>query len=306
MVKAIRRSEAKFDRWHSREATTWPFQVFKKYTKEYERMFWAQITSKKYVFSKLGSSGADWKDDVELHLNCDGVDRDNLYKDLRDWSSAYNQLEKWTVLNGVMAVSANLETYMASVIKLALESDPGLLFASSRKVDGMHGVKFGRKIGFDSDKEVVSCTKGDWSARVKAYERVFGKTPEVLQKNIGLLDEMRRVRNNIGHAFGRDIESSREHSVKNILPMESVSIERSIKYKKTVWMVAKAIDKHLLMTHIGEYQLLRFYHNTMPRLDGDIHKKAHLIKFRKEIGKTGAVLRGLEECSGLLDYYRAL
>lgn len=292
----------KFERWGSREPTTWPFQVFKRYTREYERMFWAQITSKRYVYKQLGETKAGLSDDVEKHFNVDGMDREKLYKNIEDWTAAYNQLEKWTFLNGIMAISANLETYMVSAIKLALESDPGVMFSSPRSIDGAKNIKFERRVNFDFEREVISCTKGEWFGRVSAYKKIFGKVPNTLVEFCGELDEIRKIRNSVGHAFGRDIEGSRDHSVKNIMSMGSVSLKRAIAYKKIVWRVAQSIDRHLLAGHIGEYQILRFYHIERENFS-KTNSKEHMVDFRKAIGRSGAELRGRQECEEIVEYY---
>lgn len=300
------RSTATFDRWKSREQSTWPFQVFKKYTNEYERMFWTHVTSKRFVYSQLGKIGAQLEDDVEKHFEVKGVDRENLYVDINDWTLAFNQFDNWTNLNGLMAISANLETYMASVVRLALESNPGTIFDASKKIDGIQLLKNAgrRKLAFDD--EVKSCTKGDWSSRISAYTKIFGGVPKILSDKCSELDAIRKIRNNVGHAFGRDIDDSRDHGVKIIVPMETVTLERAVKYKKLIWDVAKAIDKHLLIHHVGEFQIVRFYHQKLSILDVEFDEKARITRFRKEIGRFGAALRGKDECKGLIEYYNSL
>jgi len=300
------RSIHKFDRWTSREQSTWPFQVFKKYTNEYDRMFWSHVVSKKFVYAQLKHKEALFEDDVSKHFDISTADRPELYSDLKDWSNAFNQLSNWTNLNGLMAVSANLETYMASVVRLALESDPGILFDASKKIDGIMLLKHGeqRKLSFNS--EIMSCTKGDWSSRIRAYKNIFGGAPKILTDKCTELDAIRKIRNNIGHAFGRDLDKSRDHGVKTTSPMEVVTPERAVKYKKLIWDVAKAIDKHLLIHHVGEFQVLGLYHQKLPLLKDIYDVNARAKRFRKEIGEFGATLRGVDESKELIAYYNSL
>lgn len=83
------------------------------------------------MYKKLGPS-AKWEDDVTQHFEFDDAEKSELYSDLKDWSNSFNQYDNWVNLNSILVFSSNLETYMASAITLALESDPGTLFGASK------------------------------------------------------------------------------------------------------------------------------------------------------------------------------
>jgi hypothetical protein len=213
--------------------------------------------------------------------------------------------DNWINLNAIIVSISNLETYMASVIALALESDPGLLFSTHQVIDGVSLLKSSSaKLNFE--QQIMLCTKGDWQSRASAYTSIFGKIPDIITNRISDLEKIRNIRNRAGHAFGRDIDAARKHGVKEILPMENLSRERTLRYQRLLWSVAKSIDMHLFFTHIGEYQAIRFYHDLYPTLKKDIHPSDRAIIFKKEIGKFKAIPPGKLFCKQLVAYYESL
>jgi hypothetical protein len=114
------------------------------------------------------------------------------------------------------------------------------------------------------------------------------------------------LRNSVGHAVGREIEASRVHGVKELIPMKKISRTKTFQYLALISSVAKAIDKQLLVKNIGEYQAIHFYHRLFPKLRKDFHPNQRAIIFKKEIGKFGAQSPGKEFCFGLVKYYEDL
>lgn len=273
-------------------------------------MFIAHLASHGYAYKTLGKT-ASWKDPVSRHFDLDHEIYASTFKDVKAWSQSYNTFDNWVNLNSVMAMSSNLETYMSTVIRLALESDVGVLFGASKKIDGIGIIKHGKLQPFDFNEQIIACTKGEWNGRVSAYKKIFGSAPSVVSNNISHLEKIRRLRNNIGHSFGRDLEKSREHDVIEIAEMEKISRENTIKLQKTIFGVAKAIDEQLLKNHVGEFQPLYFYHNLRPTLkhdDENVLRKAgnHAAVFKKKIGNFGATPVGKKFCRGLIEYYESL
>jgi hypothetical protein len=299
------KSAITFQRWRSREDSTWPFQVFREYNFELERILFAHISARAYVYRGLKAAGAAWTDDVHTYLSFHFPNQGGIYSNLKDWSNSYNQFDNWTNLNSVIALTSNLETYMASVISLALESDPGLLLGISRGVDGASILKHG-STRVDYDDKVTSCTKGEWQSRSSAFAAIFGSVPSAITDHLSELDKIRNLRNKVGHAFGRDIDQARKHGVKNILPMETLKLETTLEYRKLLFGVAKAIDVQLIGAHIGEFQAIQFYHELYPRLRKDVHSSERAVLLKKEIGRFKAVRPGKLFCKELVKYYEAL
>jgi hypothetical protein len=299
------RSSYIFDRWNPRERSTWVFRVFKKHNIELLRMYTAFENSRKYTYSQLGNT-ASWTDLPSKHFSFVRPLGYNQFADLKDWSNSFNELENWINLNTLVAISSNFETYLATVIPLALASDVGTLYGTTRKIDGVQILKHGHAKAFDFEEHVIACTKGNWSSRLAAYEGYFGRSPKFFSSNVSALEKIRAIRNNVAHAFGRDIEASRNQQEVKTLPIQHLSRESLLRLQKIVWVLAKAIDVHLHRFHIGEYQALVFYHGIYPVLRADLHPSARAIELKKRIGSFGAAPAGKEFCKGLVQYYEAL
>ncbi|AJZ63895.1 hypothetical protein OI25_5658 [Paraburkholderia fungorum] len=299
------RSSYQFDRWTPRERSTWVFRVFKKHNIELLRMYTAFETSKRYTYASLGKVAA-WTDLPTQHFTfCRPLGYEQ-FENMKDWSDGFNDLENWVNLNALVAISSNLETYLATVIPLALASDVGTLYGTSRRIDGVEILKHGHARAFDFKDHVIACTKGDWSSRLAAYEKYFGRSPKYFSSNISSLERIRTIRNNVAHAFGRDIDASRGLQEVKTLPIEKLTRDGFLKLQKTVWKLTKAIDVHLHKFHIGEYQALLFYHQLYPTLRKDLHQSMRAIQFKKRLGTFGATAAGKEYCKGLVRYYEAL
>lgn len=297
------KSTVEFDRWVSIRDNSWPYQVFRKHTQELNRMMWANEPATKLVYEQLKSNGAKWKDKSSKHFNFPVQDGREVFDDLKDWSDSYNQFQNWTNLNGLMAITSNFETYLSSVLSLALESDPGLIYKSSKSVDGMSLIKSGaHKFPFENEI-IIAITKGDWNSRISALNKYFDYVPTSMSSNIGRLEKIRILRNKVGHAFGRDIENSRINEVKETLPMEKLTTPNFIKIRKLIWQCVTELDRHLLDNHIGEFQIIKYFHSFEPQLKGTQDNKA--MVFKKKIGAFGD-LSGKKYCRGLVDYYYSL
>lgn len=301
----MKRSTYQFDRWKPREKSTWVFWVFKKHNIELLRMYTAFETSRRFTYSNLGKV-AKWDDQPTKHFPFVRPLGYDQFDDIRDWSCAFNDLENWLNLNALVAISSNLETYMATVIPLALSSDVGALYGTTKKIDGIQILKHGHAKAFDFEQHVVACTKGDWSSRLAAYERYFGRSPKYFSTNISALERIRTLRNTVAHSFGRDIEASRDQHQVKTLPIEKLSRDGLLSLQKVVWQMAKAIDVHLHQFHIGEYQALAFYHRLCPSLRHDLHSSMRAIELKKRIGHFGTTPAGKEYCKGLVQYYESL
>ncbi|EKO4003766.1 hypothetical protein DXJ57_03035 [Vibrio fluvialis] len=305
-------SKVEFERWFTREDCTWSFLVFQKHNAELTNMFMSHLASSKFTYSNLGKTlGAKMSDPYEKWFPEINEMAYTGFFDVQAWSDAQNQFSNWVNLNCVMAMSANLETYMATVVSLALESDVGVLYGASRRIDGMEILKYGREQPFNFDDYVIGCTKGDWSSRIACFEKTFGACPLVLKENIKSLEALRKLRNNVGHAFGRDIEASRQHDVLDISQMASLKTEKTIEYLRLIYKVAKDIDKQLFVNNIGAYQDLLFFHKLKPTLSyGDKIKSRelgnHAAIFKKTLNSHAAKPAGKIYCRGLINYYEGV
>jgi len=299
------KSDRQFNRWNTIMKSTWTYQVFHKYNDELNKMLWANKATVKRTYSNFKTQNANWTDLASDHLIFDVPKGEEAFKDLKEWSDTYNAFNNWTNLNALLALSSNFETYIATVVTLALESDPGILFDSSKSIDGVVLLRKGAHKNMFHDSIIESITKGDWNARTSAYKKTFGIVPEHLESRIGELEKIRILRNKIGHSFGRDIDESRNHEVKETLDMEKLSDEQLKKKQYAIMNSVRAIDQHLLENHIGEFQAISFYHRIYDGLRKDIHQSERAIILKKQLGQFGDI-SGKEFCKGLVKYYEEI
>jgi len=257
-----------------------------------------------YVFRGLGADGAKWTDNAGQALGS----KDpffTYFKDLKHWSETYNLFDNWVNLSTVLTIASNLETYMAAVVALAIESDPGVVVGASKAVDGAMLMKQDSS-RVDIKSHVLACTRGDWPSRLRALDQLFGPLPASILARQADLEDMRQIRNRFGHAFGRDIEAAREHGLRQVIPMERVSRTRANRLKGTAARVARDLDRYLLASHIGDFEPVRFYakHQLKKETSSLVGQRA--VALKKAVGGTGAVPRGKLYCVGLINYWDSL
>ncbi|PWD61752.1 hypothetical protein DF209_07365 [Pectobacterium polaris] len=266
--------------------------------------------SSKFTYSNLKEKGAGFDSEIghyfETSLILKGHMNDVNLKNIQEWSDSFNKFQNWINLNALLAMMSNLETYMATVIPLAIESDIGVLYGVSRRIDGIELLKHNRQKSHGIKEIVMGCTKGTWQSRVNTYKKIFDKVPDMLSANVSNLDKMQDIRNKVAHAFGRDIESSRKNGSITILPSAKIDNKKLIRYQTIVWQITKSIDHHLQYSHIGEYLRVLFYHEIQKSLDARISKNERAFILKKRIGQFGDVSVNKEFCQDLIDYYENL
>ncbi|MCV0370509.1 hypothetical protein [Filomicrobium sp.] len=300
------RSIRAFARWEPHDKSTWAFQVYRKYNRELYRIIEAHRASVFYTYRQLKCAGANWSDPIsQAFPGCPtGVDN---FDSLQSWSDGFNDFDNWVNLSNVTTIASNLETYLASVVSLAIMSDPSVLIgAPAKSIDGAYVLKHGSGPRTNLEEHVTACTRGDWSARLSAMERLFGALPKKIKSHHSELETARNVRNRFGHAFGRDIEASRAHGQIEIAPMEKVSRQTVARLGAAAWRFAQATDEFLLHHHIGDFEAVSYYAKLYPAKLASVARGQRAVDFKKEIGKFGAGLRGKAYCRGLVDYWESL
>lgn len=305
--KVVKRKTYKkmFSRWDTIRPHTWQHRLFGLYNEELIVMMRSYDYSKRYTYSNLGKEGAQW---TSLAKQFFKGSNDNALT-IRKWSDTFDAFENWTMLNCAMALSSYFETYLSSVISLALESDPGVMIGKSHTVDGMELIKYKKQNRQTINKIVENCTKGEWTKRLNAMESVFGKMPDSLRKNIKMLEAIRIMRNRVGHAFGRDIKKSREIDNAVKISIEHLSRKRFENWQKCISTIVSDVDTFLLMNHIGSFQQLLVYHSLYPTLDqtdSPFMRGHRMMAFKKTIGTDKIDTYSKDFCRSLVSYYEAL
>lgn len=247
---------AKFDRWKCPWNRTWAFLVFKEHHTQLNEFWWAQKCAYGKSMSLAKSVGLDNKaskafPDANFH-----VGRAN--NTLRQWNNHYYAFGNWAKLSFAMGLCAYFEVYLATMVRLALSSDPATKLGVPHAVDGVALLKSGQLPPMKS--EIESVTKGTWPSRVSAYQKLFGQAPVALVNNASELDKLRILRNGVGHAFGRDIDAYESESCFKAKDLTRLSDARLQKWLGAVEKSAVAIDEHLRDSHIGSFEIFEFYH----------------------------------------------
>jgi hypothetical protein len=299
----IAKSTKLFNRWAAHDETTWCYQIYLQYDDQLGRINTAHTNAMMYTYANIGKQDVKWEDGA-AHVLETGDKFLDSFTDLRHWSDSYNQFDNWVNLNVVLTSAANLETYLASVVDLAIKSNPGVLFRSPRAIDGGFLLKRGTA-NVDTESSVTACTKNYWSARLAALRRLFGDLPDIITKHHGDLEELRVVRNRVGHAFGRDIDAARDHGARAFHPMETMKREHAHRLGRICQTVARELDRHLLSNYIGDFEIIRFlalHHEDVSNLP--LGERAKALK--TAVGRIGAQPRGKLYCRGLIEYWDAL
>lgn len=242
-----------FHRWKPINDHSLPYRVFIKFDNELFSLITSLESGKGYIFRHLTADGATYESDA-FHY---GLTQGGYALNVRNWADKYNYFRNWARLSLLMSCNSYMENYFACIIKEAIESNPGLLIATPRLVDGILYRKKDIHLHSDDVETIVtSCTKGVWSSRIAALKRLFGAVTPLLESNVASLDAIRKIRNDFGHAFGRDIEASKNYYNTTKSPMQNLTIERFNKYHTLIKKMVREFDIYVKGEHIGNYEEL--------------------------------------------------
>lgn len=281
-----------------------PFLVYKQYYEELNRYYWASYAAHPLTYKGMKLMGFTWSSNPDTTLNL--PPHNHSFKTLRDWAKAYDSLQVWTRLNVVISLASILETYIDTVCGLAIESNPGVLINSSKSLDGVKLLKTKRLDRSIIKNAVKGITKGTWNQRKKAFAALFGGHPKEMDTYEADLEELRKKRNSVGHAFGRDIDKARQFEEIKPLPLDGIKEEKLLHFFDITLKVAMAIDKYLLDNHIGEYQALFSFHVFYIHRQGKKWDDISMAKaFRKHFSKSSLPL-GRDFFVNLVNFYKGV
>lgn len=292
-----------FYRWIPLYKHSWSYWVWHKYNAELNRIVMSFSSSKKFTYEQLKKEGALWSDTASKFL----YTHNNAKITVKDWSNTFSEFQNWIYLNQLMALSSYFETYLEVIIKVAIESDPGILIGKSRSVDGISMIKEGISTKDQIFKsELINCVKGDWSSRINTLKRYFGASVDAFVSNHSQLEQMRNLRNKIGHAFGRDIDDSREILKSTISPMERLTVNQFLKFQKMIRAIVRTFDESLMQKHIGNFLPLRVYHDCYPNIGQFPHIGDKIVVLKHRLGSESKGQYSKEFCRELINYYESI
>jgi hypothetical protein len=246
-----------FDRWVSPWSRTWAHVIFKKHHTQLNDLWWSHHCASRRA-ANLARSVGEHESAIKA-FPAASIDRGRANMSLQQWYGYYCEFDNWNRLSNALALCSYFEIFLVKVVSQALRSDPACLLNSPRAVDGVALLK--RNELPDIKPQLLSITKNDWSGRVAAYRRFFSYVPPQLEDNIGELDHLRKLRNAVGHSFGRELEDYDSPLVFKAAELQRLSDTRLIKWLGIVENACNAIDDHLRKTHIGSFEIFDAYHS---------------------------------------------
>ncbi len=292
-----------FDRWNSKDTYSYAFRLFSKYHTYMNSIYWAHVPASSYA-QGIYRRAININPNQTTHsvFNLSGINAFRVTKSLNAYSDHLKEFDNWTRLNTLVAVLSYFETYLSSVVSLAIESDLGLLYSIPKRIDGVMVLKYGNIKDYSFVKKSEEVTKGEWPKRISSYENLFKTVPPILSQSVSDLEKMRKIRNNVAHAFGRDIDKTRARETFEMLPIDRLSEARLQRYMEIIRDAAKAIDYQLHNNHIGEFELVYYY-----QLIKDKLKQGSEIKQLKSmINSLYVENRNHVFCKELIDYYNQI
>lgn len=289
-----------FDRWTPWYfGSSWALRLFVAHHTELNDLYWAHEPAARFATKQLrrqqpGTSPAE-------ALGFSGVDEGRLAPSVDLWEKSYTTFRTWVRVSALSALSSYFEIYLKTIATLAIESDPGAPRGASRRIDGAVLLKYGAPASSaDVTKGLVI---GEWSSRLKSYKKLFGSIPRPLQHLEGDLERLRRLRNDAGHKFGRDMKEEDYRCRMSPVPMTNVGLQALKKHLGAVDQAARAIDSHLASQHVGAYEMVYFYHL---RRNDTMEPGNHVRKLKKALGQILGVGPSREYCQELKAYYEGL
>lgn len=278
--------------------STFSHRLFKQHHSEINSLYWSHMLASKRTLSLVGKADKKLKPTTVFT-----VPRKHMKKiapTLERWEKDFKDFNNWVRLSASVAINAYMEIYLRNISTLAIESNPGLIIGAPGAIDGVTLLK--SRSGYSYSEYAVHFTKGDWNTRIQHYERLFGDAPATLKEYAKELNELRKMRNGVGHSFGRSMDEYDTGLQTELKPMMRLSEDRFGFWLRMADDVTAAIDEHLKARHIGQYELLLYYHTWLGRNSGQRSKgdaAALQQALREEIDES----LELGFIQGMIDYY---
>lgn len=282
------------ERWNSPFSYTFAFALFRKHFTEINQVYWSFIPASNTIISNAKKALKNDDADPKTFFLIPDEDDRRIANTFGEWKNHYKEFSNYTRLNMVMLLSACFETYLRTVVSNAFESKPGVIIMCKDSVDGLFLLKNKPGYGdinnknYQFSEEVDEICRGDWEKRFAAFEKYFGTPPANVLLKISELNELRIVRNNIGHYIGRTRSDYSAPSFFLPISATRVSHNRVIKYFKLIDTVAKEIDDYLRINYIGSYDVIKYYfHQVSQGNFSDIKPGVKAREFQRLLGNEG-------------------
>lgn len=266
-----------FDRWTCAWSKTWAFRLFKKHHTELNSLYWAHIASSNNSLKTIKSYPPETLASTVFPLP--QIDNRRLNRTVEQWKQEYKEFNNWVNLSAAVSLASYIEIYLQSVVTLSLESNPAILLGAPRAVDGAKFLKI--RNDYSYAETAVPVFKGTWQDRARVYRNYFGILPEALEHSLGDLEDLRILRNGVGHTFGRPVDTYKAAKINiEIKPLQRLSQERLKKWLGVAEYVITGIDEHLRNTHIGAYEVILYFHQWLKEPN---HSSNDYIDYKRNV-----------------------
>ena len=289
----------KFERYQLFQSKSLAHKLFRRHHTHFNDMYWSQRVAFSHTFSQTRGLK---RDDVVTTLFSPTKDEARNSRSLGDWGQWYSEFDSWTRMAYVIALTGYLELYIAQIATAAFESNPSLVLGGGPRIEGAALLKKNKQ--YDLSLHSEKFTRGDWQARVSAYKKTFHSCP--FEGHISDLEKLRKLRNDAGHSFGRDINTMKFAEQWHVEKLTVVSDNRIMGFLKLIETVANKIDEHIAQEHVGQYEILKIYHHWQSTAQH--YKKQGRNILSKAFKKHMYALTGdsYGKPSLLIDYYESL
>ena len=243
----------KFDRSLPWAGTSLALVAFRKQFTETNDQYWGSLPTEILANRFLRSNSPAAK--LEAALGTSGGNWHRVGHDVDSFATKFKLSRSWARLNTLMLVSSSIEMYFRNITRVAQLSDPTLTPGFPKSLEGLTLLKRGARVTIDS----TPFLRGAWTQRLAAYERSFGSAPAVALQAIGDLEQMRRLRNRIAHEFGLEVGPGPYGYLSGASAVR-ISQQRLQKWLAIADQVVKAIDSHLVIDFVGDFETLELYH----------------------------------------------
>lgn len=271
-----------FDRYKLFNKRSLAHRLFKRHHTHFNDIYWSHKVARAHAFQSTSSSK---REDITSSLFNPKFEEVRNSRRLGEWGVWYSEFDDWTRMSAVMAMAGYLETYIAQVTTAAFESAPSLIFGGGAMIDGAAFLKHNPK--YDLYEHSEQFTRGSWQSRISAYKNFFGSCP--FESKLSDLEKLRILRNDVGHSFGRDIKSMKFAQSWEVKKLPKISDKRLVIFLDLVEQVAESIDNHIASKYVGQYEIIKVYHNWHETMEAKQMllrgSKIYIKGFRKHFSK---------------------
>lgn len=289
-----------FDRWKCAWDRTWAFWLFKKHHTELNSIYWAHTAASNNSLKVVKSYSPETL--ASQVFPVPQTDKGRLNRTIKQWKAEYKEFNNWVNLSAAVSLASYIEIYFQSIVTLSLESDPAILLGAPKAVDGAKLLKNQKDYSYAENSILV--TKGTWQERAQAYKNYFGLIPKTFESSISELDQLRILRNGVGHTFGRpvDIYKTEKISVEP-QPLQRLSQDRLKQWLGIAESVVIDVDNHLRNTHIGSYEVIRYFQKWLKETK---HSTFDYVPYKKHLNSLLGIVPGKDYFKELSQYYNKL